>query len=224
MKKITYMLGFALLCVSVGCSAGETSAPGGTDSENDQRVSKEKNGKEKTESTALPDNDGTGEGDPGKTKSAKPDSDAQLACEKVNTGDNMILKSQTFAIDFKPFEKSCFVTAHHPEYDDPPLGSVFSIYKNGKEVYKFDSRFHADAATCWVRAVSFQDLNADGLQDIVVIGTCGAKSGQINANEFYANTGTDFKTNTPGNDKLEDFKTVKDVANFVKTNKELYFK
>lgn len=145
-------------------------------------------------------------------------------CENVNVGDDMILKSQTFPIDFKPFEGSCFVTKHNPEYDDPPIGSEIAIYKNGEKVYKFDTRYHADAATCWIEAVAFQDLNNDELKDIVVVGKCGAKAGQIQGNEVFANNGKGFDTDVKGNDALEDFKTVKEISNFVKKNQKLFFK
>jgi len=34
-------------------------------------------------------------------------------------------------------------------------------------------------ATCWIESVSFRDLNSDSLTDIIVIGKCGANSGNI---------------------------------------------
>ena len=145
-------------------------------------------------------------------------------CYAVDTGDKFLLKSQTFPIDFEPFRNSCFVTSHDPEYDDPPLGSEISVYTNGKRVYKFDSRYNPNAATCWVKAVSFQDVTDDRLVDVIVIGQCGAKSGPIQGNEVFINTGTAFYTNVEANDSLEEFTTIKDVANFVRKNKKLFEK
>jgi hypothetical protein len=147
---------------------------------------------------------------------------AKKKCEEIDTGDNFLLKSQTFPFDEKPFEDSCFVTEHNPEFDDPPFGSEISIYKGGKRVYRFDSRYNPDSATCYVEAVSFQDLNEDKLTDIIVAGKCGAKSGEIIGNEVFINTGTDFYTNTEANDKLETFSKIKEIADFVRKNQEIF--
>src|SRR5687767_13338372 len=97
---------------------------------------------------------------------------ATLVCQTVNTGDNVVYKKQTFAIDFDPFKGSCFVTSHNPESDDPPMESEFSIYKNGKKVFDFPSQFNGVTFGCWVDAVGFQDLNDDKLTDIIVVGKC----------------------------------------------------
>ncbi len=143
-------------------------------------------------------------------------------CLDVDTGDKFLLKAQTFPIDFKPFENSCFVTAYDPEYEDPPLGCEISIYRDGKKIYGFDSRYNPDAATCWVEGVSFEDLSGDGLTDIIVAGKCGAKSGPIQGNEVFINTGKEFYTNIEANDRLENFSNLKDIAKFVRKNKQLF--
>lgn len=143
-------------------------------------------------------------------------------CENIDTGDNPVLKSQTFPIDFQPFEGSCFVTEHNPEYDDPPLGSEIYIYKNGKRIYQFSSRYNPDSATCWVEAVAFEDLNNDSLKDIIVAGKCGAKSGDVQGNEVFINDGKDFYTSVGANDKLDEFSKIKDIANFVRNNQEIF--
>ena len=144
--------------------------------------------------------------------------DKKAECLSADTGDKIPLKSQTFPIEFKPFRDSCFVTYHDADKNDPPIGSEIGIFKNGRKIYKFETRYHEDAATCWVEAVSFQDLNADELQDIIVVGKCGAKSGVIQGNEVFINTGEGFYTSVTGNDKLENLKKIKDIAKFVKTN------
>ena len=146
-------------------------------------------------------------------------------CSKVNTDDKTLLESQTFPFDFTPFKGSCFVTKHNSQYDDPPLGTEFSLYNEGNEIYKFDSRFNSNSATCFVEAVAFEDLNKDNLQDIIIVGKCGAKSGELIANEVFMNTGKGtFYTSPQTNDKLEEFTKIKDVSNFVKKNKDIFFK
>jgi hypothetical protein len=148
---------------------------------------------------------------------------AKTDCANINTGDKTLLKSQTFPIDFAPYKNSCFVTAHEPEYTDPPLNSEFSIYRNGEEVFFFPGQFNGVTTGCWVDAVSFQDLNGDNLTDIIVVGKCGAKSGPYNENMVYVNTGTTFITDEDANYKLADFQKAGEISDFVKRNKQLFF-
>lgn len=145
-------------------------------------------------------------------------------CQRVETGDNVVLKSQTFSFDFAPFAGSCFVTAHNPEYDEPPMESEFAIYKDGKKIFVFPSQFNGTTFGCWVDAVSFQDLNDDKLTDVIVVGKCSAKTAPYNENMVYVNTGKGFITRKDSNYKLAEFKKAKDIVDFVQKNQQLFFK
>lgn len=145
-------------------------------------------------------------------------------CQNVDTGDNVVLKSQTFPFDHAPFAGSCFVTAHNPEYDEPPMESEFAIYKDGKKIFDFPSQFNGTTFGCWVDAVGFQDLNSDSLTDVIVVGKCSAKTAPYNENMVYVNTGKAFVTREDANYKLADFRKVKDIADFVQKNQQLFFK
>lgn len=145
-------------------------------------------------------------------------------CSNIDTGDKTLLKSQTFPIDFAPFRNSCFVTAHNPEYDDPPIDSEFSIYKDGEQVFMFPSQFNGVTFGCWVEAVSFEDLNNDNLTDIIVAGLCCAKSDSYSENMIYVNNGSGFNTNEEANYQLNDFKKIKDISNFAKQNQNIFFR
>jgi hypothetical protein len=145
-------------------------------------------------------------------------------CVKVDTGDKKLLEKQTFPIDFAPFEKSCFVTSYNPEYDYPPLEAEFAIYKDGKKVFDFPSQFNGVTFGCWVEAVAFEDLNGDNLKDVIVVGKCSAKSDDYNENTVYVNTGKAFTTDENANYKISDFTKIKDVADYVRKNKQEFFK
>lgn len=145
-------------------------------------------------------------------------------CLSVDTGDNEIVKNQTFPIDFAPFTKSCFVTSHNPEYDDPPMEAEFSIYKNGERVFDFPSQFNGVTFGCWVDGVAFEDLNDDNLKDVIVVGKCSAKTAPYNENTVYVNTGRAFTTNEDANYKLSDFKKIKEITDFVRKNQSTFFK
>ncbi|HLA95829.1 MAG TPA: hypothetical protein VK612_08915 [Pyrinomonadaceae bacterium] len=148
---------------------------------------------------------------------------ATLLCQTVKTGDNVVYKKQTFAIDFEPFKSSCFVTTHNPEYDDPPMESEFAIYKNGKKVFQFPAQFNGVTFGCWVDAVAFQDLNEDKLSDVIVVGKCSGKSDTYNENMVYVNTGKAFTTREDANYQLNEKKTLKEIADFVKENRTMFF-
>jgi hypothetical protein len=146
----------------------------------------------------------------------------KIDCTKINTGDKKLLKKQTFPVDFPPFENSCFVTSHEPEYTDPPLGSEYAIYKDGKKIFDFPEQLAG--ATCWVEAVAFEDLNEDNLKEITVAGKCGAKMGDYNENRVYVNTGKAFTTDNDANYELDDFSKIKEINDFVRKNKKLFFR
>lgn len=145
-------------------------------------------------------------------------------CYTVETGDMVVQKSQTFPVDFAPFKGGCFVTTYNPEFDDPPMESEYAIYVDGKEAFKFPAQFNGTSFGCWVEAVSFQDLNEDGLTDIIVAAKCSGKSSSYSENMVYVNTGKEFTTDETANYKLSGLEKIKDVADFVKKNKEAFFR
>lgn len=145
-------------------------------------------------------------------------------CLSIDTGDNEVVKNQTFPFDFAPFENSCFVTANNPEYDDPPMESEFAIYKNGKRVFEFPSQFNGVTFGCWVESVAFEDLNSDNLKEVIVVGKCSAKSAPYNENMVYVNTGKAFTTDEDANYKLANFKKSKEITDFVRKNQQIFFK
>lgn len=160
----------------------------------------------------------------GETKKASDDAARRAECAKVATGDKALLAKQTFPIDFEPFRESCFVTSYNPEYDDPPMDAELAIYTGGKEVFRFPDAFNGVTTGCWVEGVAFQDLNADNLTDVIVAGMCSAKSAPYTENMVYANTGKTFVTDVSANYKLQDFKKIKDISDYVKRNQSDFFK
>ncbi|HEY0427530.1 MAG TPA: hypothetical protein VGC76_06965 [Pyrinomonadaceae bacterium] len=145
-------------------------------------------------------------------------------CTKVDTGDKALLEKQTFPIDFAPFEKSCFVTSYNPEYDNPPLEAEFAIYTNGKKVFDFPGQFNGVTFGCWVEGVAFEDLNGDDLKDITIVGKCSAKAEPYNENMVYVNTGKAFTTNEDANYKISDYTKIKEINDYVRQNKQIFFK
>lgn len=158
-------------------------------------------------------------GTPNPERSDKTDNSV---CLNLKRRDLSLDKTHTFAIDFRPFENSCFVTFHSPGFDDPPLGSQFFIYKNGQEIFTFPDQFGSGNTVCWVVGVAFEDLNDDQLNDIIVVGKCGSKSSSYNENMVYINTGKGFDTNAESNAETMDFSKIAQIRDFVKKNPKMF--
>jgi hypothetical protein len=148
---------------------------------------------------------------------------ARAACMTVDAGKRAVQKSQTFVIDFEPFKGSCFVTTYNPEYGDSHMESAYDIYKGGKKIFSFPGQFNGSTFGCWVDAAAFQDLNHDGLTDVIVAGKCAAKQADYNENMVYMNTGKTFTTREDGNNQLGDLKTIKEITDFVEDNQQIFF-
>ena len=98
-----------------------------------------------------------------------------------------------------------------------------AIYRNGKKVFDFPNRFNGVNMGCWVEGVSFQDLNADKRSDVIVIGKCSGKSATYNENSVYINDGQGFTTRDDANMALGEFSTIRQVADFVKEKRSMFF-
>ncbi|MEO5858949.1 MAG: VCBS repeat-containing protein [Pyrinomonadaceae bacterium] len=166
-------------------------------------------------STPAPTSESTPEGAAGMS--------ATVACQKIDPGEFDVYRKQTFAIDFEPFRNSCFVTSYNPEYKDPPLESQFAIFKNGKKAFDFPSQFNGVNFGCWIDAVSFKDLNGDEKTDVIVVTKCQGKEGTYNENSVYVNDGKGFTTREDANTQLSEFKSVKQLVDFVQENRSMFF-
>lgn len=217
MLKPTAILIFCTIlfgACSLNSNKQAANSGGGTAPANNQSASAEKPG------AGAGSSGGSGQAD--KKDSAEKTS-ANEDCLKIKAAGKKVDEKQTFAFDHEPFPGACFVTLHDPEFDDPALGSEFFIFKDGRQVYKFPGAFNGVTTGCWAEAVAFQDLNEDGLTDVIIAGMCSAKSAPYSENMVYVNNGKDFATSEDANYTLEKFKKIKDIADFVKRNKEQFF-
>jgi hypothetical protein len=93
--------------------------------------------------------------EPALSKSSQPTPAKSVAypCDEQKQAGKRYIKSQSFTFDYKPFERSCFVTFGSTDQmtdeKDYPRGSTFYIYKDGKQVFEFPSAF-GGIPGCWV--------------------------------------------------------------------------
>lgn len=152
------------------------------------------------------------------------ESKPESSCADLKRKGYALDKKQTFALDFAPFEKSCFATFHDPEFTNPALGAQYFIYRNGAEIFSFPEQFNGGNASCWVDAVSFEDVNADNLKDIIIVGKCGGKTDAYNENMVYINTGKDFKVNKDANMEMMDYTKTGQIKEYIREHQESFAK
>lgn len=160
---------------------------------------------------------------PAATSAAVP---AKQDCSSFSMPGKVFVAKQSFPFDHMPYQGSCFVTFANKDdmvdAKDVPRGSKFYIYRDGKQLFEFPDAFGGQEA-CWVEAVSFKDLNGDKETDVVVAGSClGAKAGYP-TNAVYVNVGKGFITNEEANANLDEFKTIKQIEDYVTENKSDFF-
>ena len=89
------------------------------------------------------------------------------AIDRAPTGER--IDSQSFKANFKHFKKVMF--ASYNDYEVGPAKVHFYLMRDSQIVYAFPD--FPIASTSWsfegVKAISFKDLNADGLKDIIII-------------------------------------------------------
>ena len=212
MKELSIIFILTALCFSACVSSSNTKKPNASETKpsNNQNNSGEKTNSGEERTTANK-NETTSK------------STVKIDCLSIKIPGKKIDAKQTFPFDFEPFKNACFVTTHDPEFNDPPLGSEFYIYKDGKQIYKFSGPFNGVTTGCWAEGVAFQDLDEDGLTDVVIAGMCSAKTAPYSENMIYVNKGKEFTTNEEANYTLEKFKKIKDIIDFVKRNKEQFY-
>lgn len=147
-------------------------------------------------------------------------------CLKVQMSGKRLIAAQTFPFNYEPFTGACFVTFASKEdmldEKDVPRGSTFHIFKDGKKAYDFPDSFDG-APACWIEGVGFEDLNGDSKTDVVIAGSCLATKDSYPVNAVFANTGKDFKTNARANESLNEMKTVRQIMDYAKKNKDKFF-
>lgn len=148
------------------------------------------------------------------------------ACLTAKMDGKKLIKDQTFVFDHEPFPKSCFVTFASKEEmvddTDVPRGSTFHIYKDGKIVYDFPDAFD-EMPACWVEAVGFEDLNGDNKIEVIIAGKCLGNKDSYPMNAVYENHNDDFRTFRSQNEKLDNLKTVRQIIDYVKKNRNQFF-
>lgn len=153
-------------------------------------------------------------------------STSDTKCEGFKLPGKVFIAKQSFPFDHKPFQGSCFVTFANKDdmvdAKDVPRGSTFHIYTNGKDAFEFPDAFAGQPA-CWVEAVAFDDLNSDGLTDVIMAGKCLAAKDSYPSNAIFVNDGHGFTTDDEANGKLQDLKSIDQIKSYVKKNlKEFY--
>lgn len=209
MRKLTFIILFAFALLGCG---------GGTPDTNHA----ENNGADKPVTLAN-NNEAANEAPANANANAAPAAPTRAECQAIETGDDAVLKTQTYVLDFEPFKASCFVTTYNAD-TDPPMEAKMAVYRDGQKVFDLPGQFNGSTMGCTVEGVAFGDINNDAKKDIVVIGKCISNTGPYNENMIYVNDGQKFTTDEGANSVLVDYDNAKDVIEFAKKNPNIFFK
>lgn len=210
MRKLTFII---LLAAALSACSGET-----------PETDHAKNGGTNKPVTLSNNNEAANEAPANANANAAPKPPTRAECQAVQTGDDEVLKTQTYVMDFEPFKASCFVTTYNGD-TDPPMEAKMAIYNtDGQKVFDLPGQFNGSTMGCTVDGVAFGDINNDGKKDIVVIGKCISNTGPYNENMIYVNDGRTFTTDEGANSVLVDYDNAKDVIEFAKKNPKIFFK
>ena len=174
-------------------------------------------------STAKPAETAKTETAPAASSAAVP---AKQDCSSFSMPGKVFVAKQSFPFDHAPYQGSCFVTFANKDdmvdAKDVPRGSRFYIYRDGKQMFEFPDAFGGQEA-CWVEAVSFKDLNGDKETDVAIAGRCLGAKDAYPTNAIYVNVGKGYITNEEVNANLDEFKTIKQIEDYVTKNKKEFF-
>lgn len=145
---------------------------------------------------------------------------------KMLAGKNNYVQKQAFSRDIPPFGRGCFAVL----LEETPEGTLLkpNFFKEGKQLSSFNPSVlnsnlePNNAFECTVDAVSFPDINADNLQDILVISTCLEKanpSKTFKNNRIYFNRGENgkfFESYSSVDAQASKYNTINDIKKNLK--------
>ena len=99
------------------------------------------------------------------------------------------------------------------------FGFLFHSQKNST-IYSFPQPIYA---TTPVEGVGFEDLNGDGDTDVIIAGSCLGAKDSYPQNAIYENFNNDFRTYPTQNENIRNLKTVSEIKDYVKRNKNKFF-
>ncbi|MCK4709882.1 MAG: hypothetical protein KAU21_14785 [Gammaproteobacteria bacterium] len=150
------------------------------------------------------------------------------ADQKVPKGE--IIPEQTFKANFKNYKNITF--ASYNDYETGPAKVHFYLIKDNQVVLEF-SDFYINS-TSWsfesVKAVSFRDVNADGLKDVVVIAEYVTGIGPTSMIPFlikgvYFQGKNEFSSNLSVNKLLnseKNYSKLKNISSIVRFVRNIY--
>ncbi|QTA85178.1 SH3 domain-containing protein [Desulfonema magnum] len=126
-----------------------------------------------------------------------PEAEAEHACGTIpnlHLGDFPHVEDQVFDVKLKPYGRICFFISEDQEYDNDPIKYkpfIIPAYGKGKDaVFEPEDIGGGEAEKCEIKAISFSDMDGNGLKDVIVVASCRrSASGWYNNNRIYYNKG-----------------------------------
>lgn len=145
----------------------------------------------------------------GTFKLIKSDTKISSSLDDLKNGGLQVIENQVFSLDLNDFGKIKFISGLKRE-NSSEVAKFYLIDNKNSVLYKFPDFYgNSKGRFAKINAVSFQDVNKDGLKDIIIIGefTVDGKNEVISSiylqksKAFSSNVDFDEKLNKSGNNK-----------------------
>lgn len=154
----------------------------------------------------------------------KEDARVDRTLSDLQGGGLQLIDNQCFKTSINNFGNVKFISGYKRE-DGKQQAYFYLINDTDKVEYKFPHFYGNEKGSfSEIKAVSFADVNNDGLKDVIIIAgykTDMASSNEISISSIYFQKGQEFIENKDFDDKLNnssDNKSVKDVIKYAKEN------
>lgn len=142
--------------------------------------------------------------------------------DNLKDGGLQVIENQCFSVSLKNYGKVKFISGLKRE-DANDIAVFYLIDDKNNVLYKFPD-FYGNKKGGFnnISAVSFSDVNKDGLKDVVIIADyrAGSNSSTTPISSIYFQKGKEFINNENLDDKINSSSNNKDIASVLKYAKE----
>lgn len=134
----------------------------------------------------------------------------------LKSGGLQVIDKQCFTVKLENFGTMKFISGLKREHSND-TAVFYLLDTNNNVVYSFPDFYGNSQGTFkTINAISFSDVNNDGLKDIIIVSNYSKNGSQITISSIYFQHGTSFANNKDFDTKLNKSSSNKDVNSIIK--------